>query len=854
MPKKTFFSQIYIGLLIILFIFNHSILKSQQLNSVPFSTNNEQLTIWNGKDYIPFFVKGVNLGIAKPGTNPGDLEATRQQYQRWFQQIKDAGFNCIRIYTLHYPHFYEELAKYNNNNPQYPLYFFQGVWLNEEAENYTQDLYQMTDTFRVEIEENIDCVHGNKTLQHRYGKAYGPYTVDVSKWNLGYIIGREIYPEEVLTTNENHSNINNFNGTHFSINNASATEVWLTEKLDHLLSYEKTHYQTQRPVSVSSWPTLDPIAHLSEPNRYEDTASVDLSKIQIIDAPGGFFISYHAYPYYPDFVSKDESYITAVDNFGLNSYLGYLTDLKNHYEKFPLIIAEYGVPSSWGIAHYATSGMNHGGFDELLQGETNLRMLHTIKESGAGGGIQFSWMDEWFKRTWITDPIDFQNRHLWHNITAAEQNFGLIKFSKKEEYTPIQISSVADEISNVKAFANYDYFQVEIGLKTPMDLLGECWIGFDTYDATLGESILPNGVQLPVRSEFALHITPHSAQLYVTEAYDLFGIYHKITTDKQLFRSIATDGAPWKLVRWKNNNFDEDVQYIGNLKVNRSFQPSSSKDAITIFDNKIQLKIPWTLLQIVDPSQKQVFHCDDKNIDEKGTRSSDGIMLSMLYKDAIYTTDSRLVWDDWTKIEDSDVIEEFKTSYWTMYDNLKKFNTPAIAFPDSFNLSGGKSSYFISSSEGLLSNDMDIDGKYMSAVLMNEPKYGALQLNFDGSFTYFPRRGFEGIETFHYSVFDGQSLSHPNKVTLRINAGEVEDTAYQPFVSTYPNPAVDYVILESEMVIKTIRIFNSSGVLIQEIKANNLYYKIDLKNYPSGLYFIVSEINGRNFGNKLIIK
>lgn len=40
--------------------------------------------------------------------------------------------------------------------------------------------------------------------------------------------------------------------------------------------------------------------------------------------------------------------------------------------------------------------------------------------------MQFAWIDEWFKRTWITDPIDYlgERRPLWHNATAAEQNFG----------------------------------------------------------------------------------------------------------------------------------------------------------------------------------------------------------------------------------------------------------------------------------------------------------------------------------------------------------------------------------------------------------------------------------------------
>jgi len=42
-------------------------------NSILFSTDSTKLTIWNGQNYVPFFIKGINLGIAKPGTFPGVL-------------------------------------------------------------------------------------------------------------------------------------------------------------------------------------------------------------------------------------------------------------------------------------------------------------------------------------------------------------------------------------------------------------------------------------------------------------------------------------------------------------------------------------------------------------------------------------------------------------------------------------------------------------------------------------------------------------------------------------------------------------------------------------------------------------
>lgn len=426
MPKPFIFA-------FYLFITSIISLSDAVAQQLPYSTNSTHLTVWNGTEYIPFFIKGMNMGVAVPGTFPGELAATRAQYSKWFTEIKEGGFNCIRLYTLHYPRFYEVLDSFNLANPQNPLLFIQGVWLNEELPDYNSDLTFMTDTFNVEIEENVDCVHGNRFIEVRQGKAFGAYDSDVSKWCLGYIIGREIYPNEIFTTNDNNPTSTSFSGNHFSISDATASEVWCTSRLDHLVSYESQAYETQRPISLSSWPTLDPIIHTEEENRDEDTASIDLSKIMLTDAPAGFFVSYHAYPYYPDFISDQSDYLTHYDYYGSNSYEGYLEDLKSHYEGFPLIIAEFGVPSSWGVAHYASSGMNHGGFDETGQGNTNLRMLETIENSDCGGGISFAWIDEWFKRTWVTDSLDNnpESRILWHNITAAEQNFGLISFEKK---------------------------------------------------------------------------------------------------------------------------------------------------------------------------------------------------------------------------------------------------------------------------------------------------------------------------------------------------------------------------------------------------------------------------------------
>src|SRR4051794_15591907 len=134
----------FIFLMFVLFCTASNAQDSKNLHNIPFSTDSNFITIWNGSSYVPFAIKGVNFGISKPGTFPGELLVTREEYGRWFSMIRDAGFNTIRLYTLHFPEFYDVLDSFNLANPRSPLFFFQGIWLEEEVPGYTNDLYFLT--------------------------------------------------------------------------------------------------------------------------------------------------------------------------------------------------------------------------------------------------------------------------------------------------------------------------------------------------------------------------------------------------------------------------------------------------------------------------------------------------------------------------------------------------------------------------------------------------------------------------------------------------------------------------------------------------------------------------------------
>lgn len=398
--------------------------------NVPFKTQGNSLAYWNNTTYVPLFIKGINLGSSPPGYWPGEIgyAITSDQYERWINRIGQMGFNTIRVYTLHPPVFYQKLANYNEQHPDKPIFLFQGVWLEEVASRTSSEynLNNRTAGFEHNIEEVINCLHGNLSIPQRLGQAYGNYKTDMSRWTIAYIIGREMSPQEIDSTNKHNPTIISYNGAKVSITGVTPAEAWITARVDKVIDFESSTYGVQRPVSFSSWPTLDPLKHPTEKNSDEDIASFDLNNINVSNAPAGYFASFHAYPYFPNFVNDDPGYRTFSDAGGINPYLGYITDLRNHYTNIPLIIGEFGVPSSWGSAHQSFSGMNHGGLSEEKQGEYDLRMLKNMYDAKLAGGIVFAWSDEWFKPTWIVQlletksffigSVEILTRQLWLNL------------------------------------------------------------------------------------------------------------------------------------------------------------------------------------------------------------------------------------------------------------------------------------------------------------------------------------------------------------------------------------------------------------------------------------------------------
>jgi VCBS repeat-containing protein len=100
--------------------------------------------------------------------------------------------------------------------------------------------------------------------------------------------------------------------------------------------------------------------------------------------------------------------------------------------------------------------------------------------------------------------------------------------------------------------------------------------------------------------------------------------------------------------------------------------------------------------------------------------------------------------------------------------NVAAANDPPIASSDSYTTNEDTS--LVVAAPGVLTNDSDVDGDSLTAVLVTGPQRGTLTLNADGSFSYAPNANYNGSDSFTYTASDGTASSLPTTVNLSITA------------------------------------------------------------------------------------
>ncbi|WP_226579757.1 hypothetical protein [Halobacillus litoralis] len=643
----------------------------------PSRVSENKIEVYQNNEWIPLRIKGVNIGMGKPGYFPGEAAINKEEYARWFQQIGDMNANAIRIYTLHPPEFYDALAEYNKRADQ-PLYVFHGVWIDEEPLEEKKDAFDkdITADFQKEMKKIVDVIHGNADVSKEPGHASGLYTTDISPYVIGWIIGIEWFPMMVDQMKKDYPELGDFEGTITKTKGADPMEYWLAQQMDFLGSYEIDKYESIRPLSFTNWVTTDNIEQPAEPLEQEDLAVIDPNHIlpKGQSAATGMFASYHVYPYYPDFLNIEEKYTEYIDHRGgRNNYAGYLKNL-NDSHNLPILIAEFGIPASRGKTHENPLGWNQGFISETEQGQIVKHLYEDILAEDLLGGLVFSWQDEWFKRTWNTMDYDNPDRRpYWSNAQTNEQQFGLLSFDRLK----VKLNGQNDWTDGKTLYKKkdgdlremtVDHDERYVYIKTTFeDLTDKFW---EEKDYQIHFSVRPDqGVETddtPLLSDFRVTIkNKKDAEIEVAQDYDVF---HFDYVEKLKMVDDPYEGENFHPIRLALNKglvrpdtgekFPFESYETGALRFGIGDPEDKGYDSLSDYfystDTEIlELRIPWMLLNARDPSQKEFIG----DLSEDGIEASqtvEGLDITSVVKEKGKTTDAfsseiaaRYTWERW---------------------------------------------------------------------------------------------------------------------------------------------------------------------------------------------------------------
>ena len=439
-----------------------------------------------------------------------------------------------------------------------------------------------------------------------------------------------------------------------------------------------------------------------------DLVALDANLVKTTEAfPAGYFASYHPYPYYPDFMILDPEFGRAGSSLGRSNYFGYLQALKAHHPGMPVVVAEYGVPASTGSAHLQPQGWHHGGLTEAEMAEINARMTLEIAEAGMAGAIVFAWIDEWFKRNWLVTEFELpeERNRLWLNRLDAEQHYGMIAMEPRAplpgrtlserlpHWREVEPLDQAPDGSTFRALADEGYLWLFVEPTVDEQSWDELFVGFDVVDPAAGDFHLPGrvGPRQPVGLEFVLHLTRDSARILVDPPYNPFVIHRIAGSDptepieidienplpgvfygryeqrfNRPFRSVANDDGVYEALRVLTNRrrFARDRAEFAAIGYDRGQLPAGPPPdgmwEMTVDGSAAEIRIPWLLLNVTDPSSRSVL-LDDPAGDATGAfgvTTIDGIRMVVTVRSG----------DRWTTLPASGAVADVPLFSWPTWD------------------------------------------------------------------------------------------------------------------------------------------------------------------------------------------
>lgn len=619
--------------------------RGQQSLTVPFKTEDRQLLRLNeAGEYEPFSMRCVEVSASMPGYFSTQFMPTAKDYGRWLQAIGEMGANTVKVRTVMDSDFYRALDDYNRSAAQ-PLYLLQAIPVNDAA-NYGPET-AFDDGFLGDLirdgRDLVDIIHGRKMIPlSMQGNGSGSYDRDISRWVLGFVVGDTWSADTMEYTNHSLLHTELYAGRYFSVTGeATAFESMLAQVMDEVAAYETDKYGAQRPIGFSNSPDTDFL-------EYDENYALQLKKYAQLDAEhvrpsaenlAGTFAAYRLYDFCDDF----SAYLSAAQKRELRillrqidtstAYDGYL-DLMARYHTMPVLCSGYGFSTARGVTR-----MDRAPLTEREQGEALTAIYRDAMDCGWVGVSIATWQDEWESKTWNTSSgVNMQRRNFWHDLQTEGQNYGLMAFEPVDscvvdgdasEWSQKNVVQTTD--TGLTLSARRDWEGLYLLLQGPgVDAGTTRYIALDTGSETGSFACQDPDLEFDRAVDFVLVLDgTDNTRLLVQERYSTsrwnyrfeltgrnafsgipdrdtskFGVIQMVTRNPALVEEYALLSAAerWELTAL--GTWD-----TGDL-VHGSADPASpdyTSLADFCFGNGcVEIRIPWLLLNVADPSVMSV--------------------------------------------------------------------------------------------------------------------------------------------------------------------------------------------------------------------------------------------------------
>ncbi len=633
--RSHFFVQIYLG-------------GEQEIEAGPFVAEGREIYRLTDGKKERFLMRGVNVESFLPGHFVTDYAAGRKQYQEWFRLIQEMGANTVRISKIFDNDFYDALYDYNTKREAEggePLYLLQALWVTDYAQDSREDAYSADfyGQLQMDLKNVVDIIYGNTLLPYAKTRGSGWYRSDISDWVAGITLGTTWRGDTSAYTNQMR-NEPLYRGKWFCASeDASQFENMLARLLDTLVDYESKKYGRQHLVSVASEPMTDPFA-------YESLIEIQMEKYDRIDAEhilaqdsvlSGFFVSYKLYSLSEDMVD----YLTQEEQERLAGILkdlsrqgssgGYL-NLLARYHSMPVVVGECGYSSSRGMARAVEAGFKgqtatHGRTEEE-QGEALVKLWRECTDAGLSGVLFAGWQDDWSQTDWNIYPMTAKEREIvWHNVQSEAQGYGLLAFepgsgpqvtvdgdpSEWEGEEPLTVNEWGRLYARQDEAYLYLYLDTTDAVK---ELPDHIYIPIDVTPKSGSRSCRSKGVSFEREADFLLCLDGEdNGRLLVQDYYDpwraawnqriehidayTIDVPEKDSEEFVPLRMVL-DSPPVDLVGW--NQMNAVTADTGQLRFGTADPDDPAYDSQADFFSKgngVECRIPWALLNFMDPSQ-----------------------------------------------------------------------------------------------------------------------------------------------------------------------------------------------------------------------------------------------------------